>query len=93
VVSDKPTPTGPADVIAGAVVRELVDRNEREIGALQHELDAALREAETAEQQVADHPAAGERTPRSVPDGWPRTTVVTRTYGGGTGESGAAGRQ
>ena len=92
VVSDKPTSKGPTDVIAAAVVRELVDRNEREIRTLRDELKVALREAETAEREVAAHPAATEHRPRSVPNGRPRTTVVTRAYGDGNGGSGAAGR-
>jgi hypothetical protein len=81
----------PADVIAGSVVRELVDRNERDIEALRHELEVALREAEQAEKLIAAHPAADELTPRPAPLGRPRTTVVSRTYAGSAGEPGAAG--
>jgi hypothetical protein len=81
------------DVIAGAVVRELVDRNEREIEVLQHVLEAALQEAENAEKLVAvrsaSHPAADELAPLSARPGRPRTTVVTRTYAGEAGEPGS----
>lgn len=82
------------DVIAGAVVRGLIERNERKMEVLQHVLEAALREAENAEKLVAtrsaSHPAADELTPHSAPPGRPRTTLVTRTYAGGAGEPGAA---
>ena len=81
------------DVIAGAVVRELVDRNEREIEVLQHVLEAALQEAENAEKLVAarsaSHPAADEITAPSARPGRPRTTVVTRRYADEAGEPGA----
>ncbi len=47
-----------SDVIPGTVVRQLVDRNEREIEGLLRELEAALAEADEAERLVAGHPAA-----------------------------------
>ncbi len=85
------SPAAPAptlrEVIPGAVVEELVERNESQIDALRRQLDAALDQAEEAERKVAelsgtpyssvladDGPGdRGRHSPRP-----PRTTVVTR---------------
>jgi hypothetical protein len=83
------SPSAPRrDVIPGAVVTELVQRNESEIDDLRRQLDAALHEAEEAERTVAElsgtpYPTVvtddapgdrGKHSPRA-----PRTTVVTRS--------------
>jgi hypothetical protein len=85
--ADSPAATRP-DVIPGAVVGELVQRNEGEIDDLRRQLDAALHEAEEAERTVAELSGTpyssvatdgvpgdrGKHSPRP-----PRTTVVTRS--------------
>ena len=74
------------DVIAGAVVRHLVERSEREIDLLRQQLEVARRQADDDEARVAGLPGAHPPPPR---DGDPgqgvggtaarvRTTVVTR---------------
>jgi hypothetical protein len=57
-------PAAGPDLITGAVVSDLVDRNERQIEALQQELSAALHEAEESERRIVE--LAG-----SLPVGWP----------------------
>jgi hypothetical protein len=76
--------SGP-EAIPGAVVQDLVQRNERQIDGLRRELDAALEVAEEAEERAAA--LSGTPPPGAPPDGTsgygkhsqrPRTTVVTR---------------
>ncbi len=83
-----------AEVIGAAVVRDLIERNEQEIEVLGRTLEAALREAEEAEQRVAARSGGaplpvppddgargpGETAPGQRPEAAPRarTTVVTR---------------
>lgn len=50
----------PAEMVAASVVRELIDRNEREIEGLLVELGVALREAREAELHLAQHPRVGD---------------------------------
>lgn len=75
------------EAIPGAVVEELVERNESQIDGLRRQLDAALGEAEEAERKVAElsgtpystvvtDDAPGDRGKHSPRP--PRTTVVTR---------------
>ena len=89
------------DVISGDVVRDLVDRNEQEIGALQDQLDTALQETADAEWRVAALSGATpmaqpsvDRTPapgtkvaadRRSSTLRPRTTVVARPCTTGVG--------
>jgi hypothetical protein len=56
--SDTSMDIGSADIVTGEVVRKLVAWSEREIDRLVAELDVALLEAEAAERQVAQQPAA-----------------------------------
>ncbi len=85
------TRDGEDDVLPGALVRDLVTRNEEAIDALLVRLAEAEREADSVEQSVRDHPAVGwlsaDEVARLVPeaseptvvdDGRPRTTVVDR---------------
>jgi len=72
------------DLIPAAVVRELVDRNERRIDDLKRQLDQARAEADEAERRVlarsGTEPApleAAPTPPGGSPDR-PRTTVVAR---------------
>jgi len=46
------------EVVAGVEVHDLVERSEQVIQALRQQLEAALREAEEAERQLASHPGA-----------------------------------
>jgi hypothetical protein len=46
------------EVVPIAMVEALVERNERELGALRAELDEALRRAEADERRLSAHPAA-----------------------------------
>ena len=93
-----------SDVISGAVVRDLVSRNEQEIEGLLRVLDEALREAEEAERRVAAHPAASlvadeaVETPAVVPStgappgrSRPRTTVDPRPRKMAPGADGGEG--
>jgi hypothetical protein len=75
------------EAIPGAVVEELVERNESQIDALRRQLEAALGEADEAERKVAElsgtpytnvltDDAPGDRGKHSPRP--PRTTVVTR---------------
>jgi hypothetical protein len=88
------------ETIPAAVVRDLVDGNERTIEQLGRELAAALREAEEAELRVAvlsgDAPPVPSGGGVTGPDGGlpgadggpagrPRTTVVTRPRPQGAG--------
>jgi hypothetical protein len=63
-VSDAPVDGGPAvdgrvDVLPGDVVRELVERHERELESLAEDLAEARRHADEAEARVREHPALG----------------------------------
>ncbi len=71
------------EIIPGAVVRDLVDRNEQRIEELEHELATAARRAEEAELRVAvlsgdEHPVHPNGS-NSRAAGPPRTTVVARS--------------
>jgi hypothetical protein len=73
--------------IPEAVVRQLVQHNERKIDALGRELDAELRRAAEAERNVADllgarHSTGSDPTPGEHGGRPPRTTVVTRPASG-----------
>ncbi len=71
------------EIIPGAVVRDLVDRNEQKIEGLQHELATAVRHAEEAELRVAvlsgDERSVHPGGSNGRAAGPPRTTVVTRS--------------
>jgi hypothetical protein len=58
--SDEGMNIGSADTVPGEVVRKLVAWSEREIDRLSKELELALMEAEAAERQVAQQPAAAD---------------------------------
>jgi hypothetical protein len=76
-----------SDVISGAVVRDLVSRNEREIESLLRVLDEALREAEEAERLVAAHPAAS-----LVPDEPVETRAAVPSAGAPAGRGSSRSR-
>jgi hypothetical protein len=92
-----PTVDWSSGVIAGTVVRQLVDRNEREIDELLRELEAALAEADAAERLVAGHPAAtllglefGAFAPEGVDTRPPATFTASAPATGGAATSAAA---
>jgi len=71
--------TEDTDVVPGDVVRDLVPRSEREIEALEAELQAVLSDVETTEQRVREHPALALLDPVAAA----RLVPAVRTRGEG----------
>ena len=97
------------DILPGDVVRDLVERHERELQWLADDLAEARLEADAAEARVRVHPALGLLTPDEVAQflppapavppspcrdaGPPRTTVVNRPRPEAPAASGGGGEK